>query len=136
LQYADNKKPVNNAVIKKPQINTNFAVSDDKKETVFIIADSMNWDSRTQKLRFKGNVTGNFIAPGKDTMKVAASGLYLNMHDTNCILLNGSPVEDAKEYRFSPGQKFRLINLSPAQAVKKYGNKAGKGTVEIQTLAM
>jgi hypothetical protein len=136
LEYADNKKPVNNAVIKKPQINTNFAVSDDKKETVFIIADSMNWDSRTQKLRFKGNVTGNFIAPGKDTMKVAASGLYLNMHDTNCILLNGSPVEDAKEYRFSPGQKFRLINLSPAQAVKKYGNKAGKGTVEIQTLAM
>ncbi|HRP54645.1 M56 family metallopeptidase [Agriterribacter sp.] len=135
---ADNKMPVNNvnAVIRKPQINAHSAALDNKKETILIIADSMNWDSRKQELRFKGNVTGNFISPGKDTMKVAASGLYLNIHDTNCILLNGSPVEDAKEYRFNPGQKFRLINVSPAQAVKKYGNKAGKGAVEIQALVM
>lgn len=101
-------------------------------DATYISADSFSWKSDT--LRFKGDVDVKVIEKGKDMLMVKVNDLYIGANKAMYVLLNGNPYKYNNHYYARSGEKFKLVTFLPAQAIKKYGDKASAGAIEINTI--
>ncbi|GAB4029939.1 RNA polymerase sigma factor [Spirosoma gilvum] len=92
-------------------------------------ASELFWAEGNNQLYFKGN----HVNVSLNTQKFTGSGKFSFLEQLSYLVVNGTVMKPNEIIPLSD-KKYNLVKLPPAEAVKKYGDRARLGAVEI-TLA-